>query len=1268
MVDSKRIAALHKQGGVYKPMSEIDPGTQDTLDTPTPAWLDREYPYVSPPGEQGTLRELDYLISLVPLRHQYATFIRAADEDMIGLFTLLCSELGVPCDPGTLTEKASEAAVLITKLKWLYNRPRPYQIAAKQGIDFLPLESKTAHTPAYPSGHSIQAHLLASHLGEIAPQHRKMFMDLAHKIAFSRVVAGYHWPSDLVFGKDIFRHMIMPLMPSSVRVAKTFTIDKGQPIYYGKYKNKKGLIDSFGKNDKGDVLINVEPVPNESGRKQPKEMKLFKIRPRKVEKDKKASVISSVVAKYKDKKEVPKSDGKGTTTVYEYGPRQIAKRDKEKAVRIEALRKKLGDLRKKARTDLTAKDPDTRLTALAVCLMDETYERVGNEKSAKEGHFGVTNWTVDHVTLSDKAATIKYTGKSGVKHEKKVTNSRAVAALRKAIKGKGKGDKVLCDGDECDILAKDVNAYLKPYEITAKDIRGLHANEEMKHHLKAQRKAGPSDLPKSRKEKDKILKAEFKAALELAAAAVGHEGSTLRSQYLVPSMESSYVHDGTVIDKLDKKARRASWMKAKRFFPGVRNPLFHATTGPRAANIALRGEGIKSNSGFSNFGLGNVDASISFSRDLNFLLKGGFGNVVFVLDRDELNRKFPVVPHAYHNWEDEYEERVFTDKIPASMIRGVIFRYKPLRFEFDEWESKVSYPVAYIDGREWGPRTATLSDSEKEDRESARLVRQSPKLKPPRKDKERGRVKDTDPDTDPDETQDRKDRSNNFKDASARVALRFLLGDPTIRLAANKRQRKKNEKNRKKNQPPAPKSAPKSAPKPAPKPTPKPTPKEQVPMFNTEADRVVMVSPATAEAESSKYKTPTEDQSKAHQEVNKAPGEAKPAPENAPAETKPTPAAPKAPTNKKPAKDPKAARKEVLEKIEVFGGSVRGLSDLPVSELMEISDLLENSEEEIADALLISSKRALIKQKEEVAVKVLDRVSDEKSQTPTASEIATAIINKRIKQMAEDPLLLDPSQPLGDRSLDPLSIPEGGEAKYRNQMADLSIEAMNSYVSMDSETRSAHRENLLGHIAELEANGNKDTDQYAASQAQMRGLQVASALGDGEDAKGINPVFQKMLQAAQSQGRLEDFARLNITGAATGDEDAQAEFRKVIDDADDEDLADMLPDDHPGRVFADALNNEEYTSTMTPESTDMLRRLTGDMIVGEVLFTDADLVQKGKTTGQIKKTRKTRTPSKQMSALSSFMEELEKKLGLKKGKKATLLPEGWDFAPWGAVL
>lgn len=257
-----------------------------------------------------------------------------------------------------------------------------------------------------------------------------------------------------------------------------------------------------------------------------------------------------VASTYKKKREVPSADGKGTTTIYEYSERQIANRHKEKADRIEALRKKIPDLRKKVIKDLESDDVQTRMTALAIALIDETYERVGNSTSAKENkHYGVTTWEVSHVKISGGTATIKYTGKSGVDHEKKITDKKVVSCLKKAIEGKKDTDKILC-GDECTVDASHVNEYLKPYDITAKDLRGLHANREVQERLEAVRKKGPS-LPKDKKEKEKLLKEEFLEALEGAAEAVGHEAATLRSQYLVPGLEENYLTDGSVLKKLN---------------------------------------------------------------------------------------------------------------------------------------------------------------------------------------------------------------------------------------------------------------------------------------------------------------------------------------------------------------------------------------------------------------------------------------------------------------------------------------------------------------------------------------------------------------------------------------------------------------------------------------------------------------------------------------------------------------------------------------------
>lgn len=262
---------------------------------------------------------------------------------------------------------------------------------------------------------------------------------------------------------------------------------------------------------------------------------------------------SRVLAKYKNKKEVDKVDGSGKTTVYEYGPIQQSNRNKAKAKRVEKLRKSIGKLRSKYKKDLSASDPQKRLTALAVALIDNTYERVGNPESAKDGHFGVTGWLKKHVTVEGNKATFKYVGKSGVKHDKTVEDGALVGALKKALDGKGSDDKVLCEGADCSITASEVNDYLKEFGVTAKDLRGLHANEEVRAALKKIRSDGP-ELPTPRKERDPILKQELADALEIAAAAVGHEASTLKSQYLVPGMVDRFLQDGTVLDKLDKEA------------------------------------------------------------------------------------------------------------------------------------------------------------------------------------------------------------------------------------------------------------------------------------------------------------------------------------------------------------------------------------------------------------------------------------------------------------------------------------------------------------------------------------------------------------------------------------------------------------------------------------------------------------------------------------------------------------------------------------------
>jgi hypothetical protein len=75
------------------------------------------------------------------------------------------------------------------------------------------------------------------------------------------------------------------------KLAKSFNLNIGDPVLFGKYKNKKGVIKGFKTGPKGDPIVVIEPVPK--GRKQDKEVKLFRIRYDKSRDEKEASVLAN---------------------------------------------------------------------------------------------------------------------------------------------------------------------------------------------------------------------------------------------------------------------------------------------------------------------------------------------------------------------------------------------------------------------------------------------------------------------------------------------------------------------------------------------------------------------------------------------------------------------------------------------------------------------------------------------------------------------------------------------------------------------------------------------------------------------------------------------------------------------------------------------------------------------------------------------------------------------------------------------------------------
>lgn len=99
---------------------------------------------------------------------------------------------------------------LIFKLKFYYQRPRPYQLAQYYKLSLFPYKSHSADTPSYPSGHGVQANVTLSVIGNKYPEHYSFCKELIDDVYLSREYLGLHYSSDNDFAttvsKEILKH------------------------------------------------------------------------------------------------------------------------------------------------------------------------------------------------------------------------------------------------------------------------------------------------------------------------------------------------------------------------------------------------------------------------------------------------------------------------------------------------------------------------------------------------------------------------------------------------------------------------------------------------------------------------------------------------------------------------------------------------------------------------------------------------------------------------------------------------------------------------------------------------------------------------------------------------------------------------------------------------------------------------------------------------------------------------------------------------------
>lgn len=100
---------------------------------------------------------------------------------------------------GFIFYTVAATGVLALVFKWFLGRARPklYQEVGPVRFDILALEHSYT---SFPSGHSTTAAALATALALIFPSYRWLLVVAAFWVAFSRVMVGAHYPSDVIAG------------------------------------------------------------------------------------------------------------------------------------------------------------------------------------------------------------------------------------------------------------------------------------------------------------------------------------------------------------------------------------------------------------------------------------------------------------------------------------------------------------------------------------------------------------------------------------------------------------------------------------------------------------------------------------------------------------------------------------------------------------------------------------------------------------------------------------------------------------------------------------------------------------------------------------------------------------------------------------------------------------------------------------------------------------------------------------------------------------
>jgi len=142
-----------------------------------------------------------------PENQNYLKRYLAYDRNLIQALSSIFKQKDIDVEE-LIVDVVKDVQNLIYKLKFHHQRPRPYQLAQYFQLKLFPYNSFSAHTPSYPSGHTIEAIVILNVIGNKYPTEYQYCKELIEDIAYSRIYLGLHFPSDNEGGREIAKAIL----------------------------------------------------------------------------------------------------------------------------------------------------------------------------------------------------------------------------------------------------------------------------------------------------------------------------------------------------------------------------------------------------------------------------------------------------------------------------------------------------------------------------------------------------------------------------------------------------------------------------------------------------------------------------------------------------------------------------------------------------------------------------------------------------------------------------------------------------------------------------------------------------------------------------------------------------------------------------------------------------------------------------------------------------------------------------------------------------